>query len=213
MTKPNKSGLNPDVASYIRESERVFDSIDKERRALLEKIALYVHSRTSANRKARLTFICTHNSRRSHTAQIWAQTAATYYGVPNVLTFSGGTEATAFNPRAVEALRRAGFAVEKTSDDQNPIYSVRFAGTGSDMKAFSKVYNAEPNPEEGYCAVMTCSEADENCPVVPGADMRVAIPYEDPKNFDGTDQETAKYDERCRQISAEMLYLFKLTER
>ncbi|MCK4776283.1 MAG: protein-tyrosine-phosphatase, partial [Candidatus Krumholzibacteria bacterium] len=61
---------------------------------------------------------------------------------------------------------------------------------------------------EDFCAVMTCSQADKNCPVVVGASMRVAIPYDDPKAFDGTDQEAANYDERCRQISREMLYLF-----
>jgi hypothetical protein len=213
MNKSDNSVLVPEIADFVLESEKAYDGIAQERKALLEKIALYVRSRTSANKDARLTFICTHNSRRSQTAQIWAQTAAAYYGVPGVLAFSGGTEATAFEPRAVAALRRAGFTVEKTGDDRNPIYSVRFADTRPGITVFSKVYDTAPNPAGGYCAVMTCSQADSNCPVVPGAELRVALPYEDPKLFDGTDQETAKYDERCRQIGTEMLYLFKLVRQ
>jgi hypothetical protein len=34
------------------------------------------------------------------------------------------------------------------------------------------------------------------------------VNYDDPKDFDGTLQEEAKYDERTRQIAREMLYLF-----
>jgi protein-tyrosine phosphatase/arsenate reductase len=207
------SVLNPQVAAFVQESESNFDDIPEDRKAQLEKIALYVRKRIHEKRDVRLTFICTHNSRRSHMAQVWAEAAAAYYGVQNVSTFSGGTEATAFNPRAVAALQRAGFAIDKTDAGQNPVYEVRFGENAPVVKAYSKVYHAEPNPSEDFCAVMTCSQADENCPVVVGASMRVAIPYDDPKDFDDTDQEAGQYDERCRQISCEMLYLFRLAGR
>ena len=45
-------------------------------------------------------------------AAIWARVAAYRAGFTEVETYSGGTEITAFNPRAVAALRRAGFRVE-----------------------------------------------------------------------------------------------------
>lgn len=210
MASRNQSLLYPDLVSYVRESEKTFGTIPGERKKLLADIADYIRNRADTNRPARLTFICTHNSRRSHMSQVWAQTAAARYGVKNVLTYSGGTEATAFNPRAVAALQRAGFAIEKVNDDENPAYEVRFGVNAPVMSVFSKVYDAEPNPTSDYCAVMTCSHADKNCPVVRGASKRVSIPYDDPKEFDGSDQESAKYDERCRQISGEMLYLFSL---
>jgi len=213
MKTPKHSGLNPNPTSYIQESASGFGNIPDERRAQLKKIALYVQSRTGVGQEARLTFICTHNSRRSHMAQIWAQTAAAHYRVPNVATFSGGTAATAFNPRAVAALQRAGLSVTKTRDGDNPVYEVRIAENAPVMKAFSKVYSEEPNPAKDYCAVMTCSQADKNCPIVEGASMRVSIPYEDPKSSDGTDVEVEHYDERCRQICTEMLYAFSLIER
>lgn len=157
----------------------------------------------------------THNSRRSHLAQIWAQAAALHYRVPGVEVYSGGTEATAFNPRAVAALRRAGFDIQASADGNgsNPRYLVRFGGRSEPLECFSKIYSQPPNPQADFCAVMTCSEADRNCPLVAGATVRIALPYDDPKAFDGNPQESAAYDERCRQIAREMLYVFSQASR
>jgi arsenate reductase (thioredoxin) len=69
-------------------------------------------------------------------------------------------------------------------------------------------YDADGNPTENFAAIMTCSQADKNCPFIPGASLRIAIPYDDPKDFDGTPQEEAKYDERTRQIAREIFYAF-----
>ena len=187
-----------------------FCEIPAERRTALESISRFVSDRVDSRAPARLTFICTHNSRRSHMSQIWAQTAAHYFSVPGVETFSGGTEATAFNPRAVAALQRAGFLIDCFTDGANPIYEVSYEPGMEPMQAFSKVYGEPPNPESGFAAVMTCSAADATCPIVFGADERIAIPFEDPKAFDGTELEAAAYDERCRQIAREMLYVFSV---
>ena len=55
---------------------------------------------------------------------------------------------------------------------------------------------------------MTCSHADENCPVVTGMEKRISLPYNDPKDFDGTPQEAEKYSERVIEIGTEILYAF-----
>lgn len=198
----------PPLQSYVARRTAEFDQIPSERKEQLGTLAAYVSERVAAGKPVRLTFICTHNSRRSHLSQIWAATAAAHYGVPRVETFSGGTEATAFNPRAVAAVQRAGFRVEKADDGTNPRYGVKFATSVEPMICFSKVYSMAPNPQQEFCAVMTCSQADENCPLVNGCDLRMAIPYVDPKVADGTPEEADRYDERCRQIAREMLYLF-----
>lgn len=187
-----------------------FSQIDDDRKAALKRLALFVKSKVEAGEKAELIFICTHNSRRSHISQIWAQTAAAYYNIPNVFAYSGGTEATAFNPRAVKAMEDAGFKIIKTVDGVNPHYEVRFSNDGLVIQAFSKKYDSKENPGEGFGAVMTCSHADDNCPFVAGAEARVATPYDDPKNFDGTEQEAAKYAERVHQIGRDILYTFSL---
>ena len=155
-----------------------------------------------------LNFICTHNSRRSHLSQIWAQAAAYYYSVPEVFCFSGGTEATAFNPRAVRAMQQAGFTIVIADDGTNPVYDVKYTSELPGIKAFSKKYDDPFNHNKDFAAVMTCSHADENCPVVLGAIARIPLRYEDPKNFDDTPQEAAKYTERVRQIGREILYAF-----
>jgi hypothetical protein len=203
-----RESLNPKVASYIEGAIREFDQIPADRKKALEKIVLYVQSRIAAGHEAKLTFICTHNSRRSLLAQVWAQTAACYYGIPSINAYSGGIETTACNPRTVAALARAGFEIKKTGEGKNPVYEITYCRPREPLKAFSKIYSDSPNPTSDFCAVMTCDHADKSCPIVKGCSHRVALVYEDPKKFDGTPQETAAYDDRCRQICREMLYLF-----
>lgn len=167
----------------------------------------YVAARTGRGETARLIFICTHNARRSQMAQIWAQTAARFFGLRGVAAYSGGTEVSAFDPRALDSLVRAGFRIDRGAPADNPVYTV-YAGNGpAPVRAFSKAYLDPSNPQDGFCAVLTCSSADRECPVIPSADRRVLVPYEDPKSTDGTDRETEVYDDRCREICREMVWL------
>lgn len=203
------AALHDDLRAYVGTLVDQFDTIPEERRRELRKLALFIETKRSSGEPAKLIFICTHNSRRSHMGQLWSATAAAWYGVDGVGTFSGGTEATAFNPRAVAALERAGLEIEKPEGaGENPRYRVTYGPDGPVMEAFSKVYDDESNPQEGFAAVMTCAEADKNCPVVRGAALRVALPYVDPKEADDTPQEAERYDERARQIATEVFYLF-----
>ncbi len=201
------------LQSYVEEALTQFDQLPEQRKEILIALAEYVDFAMRNEREPNLLFICTHNSRRSHLGQIWARTAAVWYGFPQICTFSGGTEATAFNPRAVAALERAGFEFEKPGKGTNPQYAVRFDTAFDPIVAFSKVFDQPPNPTSDFCAVMTCSQAAEACPVVPGASVRINLPYDDPKDFDGTPQETFAYDERCRQICIEMFYALSLVGR
>jgi len=41
-----------------------------------------------------------------------------------------------------------------------------------------------------------------------GADVRISIPFEDPKLFDGTPQQDDKYLQRSLQIATELKYVF-----
>jgi arsenate reductase (thioredoxin) len=193
--------------TYIAARIGEFNKIPAERQKVLAKVTAYLQAQYDSNEVARLTFICTHNSRRSQMCQVWAAVAASHYKIPKVETFSGGTEATAFNPRAIAALERAGVTIKRHSGtEKNPKYVVSIGANS--VICFSKVYNEAPNPEQGFTAVMTCSEADKKCPTVAGAKERIALPYEDPKVSDGTATESSTYDERCAQIAREMLVVF-----
>ena len=199
--------LHPKLASYVQDLLPEMASVPDERKERLKKLASFIRSKVGSDEPANLVFICTHNSRRSHMGQLWAATAAAYYGVNGVRTYSGGTESTAFNPRAVAAMRRAGFEIEGGGGN-NPHYMATYAADGPEQECFSKKYDDDFNPSENFAAVMTCSQADQSCPIVRGASLRVAIPYDDPKASDGTSEETATYDERSQQIATEMFYLF-----
>ncbi len=210
-SKPVSNKLYPVLLAYLVARESETGRIPAERKVELAKVADYVREKLMNEQPARLTFICTHNSRRSHLSQIWAQVAAEYYHLRGVETFSGGTEATAFNPRAVAALQRCGLKIVPVdSNSSNPRYQVTASESSPPQVCFSKVYSAPPNPVQGYCAVMTCSQADDACPVVMGCDLRMPIRYEDPKIADDTPHETQCYDERAAQICTEMLYMMSL---
>lgn len=207
------AALNPALETYVEARIAEFDQIPEARRAELAELTSFVRAEIDAGEPVNLTFICTHNSRRSHMAQLWATAAATWYDLPGVRTYSGGTESTAFNPRAVAALRRAGFEPMRTTDDANPIYHVRYSPNLPPMTCFSKVFSNAPNPDKDFAAVMVCSDADANCPAVLGVKQRIAITYIDPKVSDGTPREAQTYDERCAQIAREMLYaMSRVTE-
>lgn len=197
--------LFPDIENYIKALPRE-TSLTAQRQGILRQISAYIHKKHMEDKVAELVFICTHNSRRSHLTQIWAAIAAHYHGLENMLTFSGGTEATAFNMSAIEALERAGCEVDKPGG-KNPVYLVRFSDNHKGLQAFSKKYDDKYNPQRGFCAVMTCSEADEACPVVLGMDKRVSLTYVDPKEADGQPNESKVYDERCAQIAMEMFWM------
>jgi arsenate reductase (thioredoxin) len=185
-----------------------FNQIPEERKKIISQLTEYVSARAKADKPILLNFICTHNSRRSHISQIWAQAAAHFYNVRNVKAFSGGTEATAFNPRAVAAMKKAGFEIETKKDAQNPLYEVSFSSDATPLTVFSKKYDDPFNPHTDFAAIMTCSHADENCPLVLGASARIALTYNDPKDFDGTPQESEKYTERVLEIGREILFAF-----
>lgn len=200
--------LTPELKTYIAGVLAELDLIPADRGQKLGELASFVGRQSRTGQPAKLIFICTHNSRRSHMAQIWAQTAVHYYGITGVETFSGGTEATDFNPRAVAALRRAGFLIEGSGEGDNPVYRVSFGEGAVPMECFSKVFDTSPNPRQGFVAVMACSSADKECPLVLGAMARISIPFDDPKEFDGTAEEQLRYDQRCSQIAREMLWVF-----
>lgn len=186
-----------------------FAEINNERKIVLDQLSAHITEKLKQNREINLLYVCTHNSRRSHMGQVWAKTAAAFYGL-EVNTFSAGTEVTAFNPHAVNALVRAGFRIEK-SGETNPVYKVFYSDSGY-SECFSKKIEHETLPKQNFIAVMTCEHADENCPFIPGADARITVTYHDPKAYDNTVMKNEKYTERSNQVAMECLYVFSIVK-
>jgi arsenate reductase len=201
-----KSAMIPTLSTTI--DQVISQDIPDERKQVLDPLITYIQEKLDQQADVNLNFICTHNSRRSQFSQIWAQTAADYYGIP-VKSFSGGVEVTAFNERAVASIKRSGFKVT-SEGDTNPVYTVFHSDNNEGISLFSKLFDDPVNQSDHFAAVMTCSHADENCPFIPGAEKRIPVLYEDPKAFDGTPEEANKYDERSIQIAAEMFYVFSM---
>jgi len=202
----NHNILFPEIQSLVHSFD--FASLSKDRKEILQPLIDFVQLKSDQQQEIRLNLICTHNSRRSHLAQVWAQTAAYYYGIQNVFCYSGGTEATALYPKVAETLAQSGFKIMKLSENNNPVYAIKFAGNQAPIIGFSKTYDDNFNPENEFAAIMTCSQADGGCPFIAGAEKRIAVTYDDPKAFDNTEQQSEKYNERSVQIATEMFYVF-----
>ncbi len=183
-------------------------SISEERKAVLRPLADFVRERVSNRQKINISFICTHNSRRSHLAQVWAQAASFYFNVPDVCCYSGGTEETSLFPKVAATLADQGFVLFRIAEGNNPVYAIKYSANAAPVIGFSKKFNNPFNPVSGFAAVLTCSQADEGCPFIAGAGKRIPITYEDPKVSDHSPEQTEVYAERSLEIATEMCYVF-----
>ena len=184
------------------------DSISLLRKDSVQSLINYIKHKADYDKPIQLNFICTHNSRRSHLSQVWAQVLALYFDINHVYCYSGGTETTALYPATAKALESSGFKIESQAQGINPLYRIKYAENQAAIMGFSKTYEHDSNPKAGFAAILTCSQADQGCPFIPGAEVRISMPFEDPKAFDNTPLKTIKYLERSLQIATELKYIF-----
>lgn len=182
--------------------------ISEDRKQMLHQLVDYIQKKLDNSEAINLNFICTHNSRRSHLSQIWAQTLASFFKIKNVYCYSGGTEATAMFPMIAKTLTNQGFQIKNLSEGKNPVYSIKFSDNDHPVICFSKTFDNDFNPKSNFAAIMTCSHADENCPIVLGCEKRIPMTFEDPKAFDESPLQAEKYLERSIQIATELKYVF-----
>ncbi|MGG5902191.1 protein-tyrosine-phosphatase [Sphingobacterium daejeonense] len=200
--------LNKTVAKDLN-----FESILEERKISLQPLVDYIQQKTDSGQEININFICTHNSRRSHLSQVWAQTASSYFNILNVHCYSGGTEETALFPKVAETLTNQGFCIIKIADNNNPVYAIKHSDNALPIIGFSKKYDSPFNPVSAFAAIMTCSQADSGCPFIVGAEKRISITYEDPKISDDTPEQLKVYAQRSLQIATEMFYVFSKINR
>lgn len=201
-----KAQLYSTLKEYLKKINT--NSISNDRKEVLQPLVEYIQNKVELNKQIRINFICTHNSRRSHLSQIWAQTAASFYQINNVFCYSGGTEATALFPMVAKTLANSGFNVLTVMNGDNPVYAIKYAPNEHPIIGFSKRYDDAFNPESEFAAIMTCSQADGGCPFIAGAEKRIPITFDDPKEFDNTPLQEEKYQERSLQIATEMFFIF-----
>lgn len=192
---------------------RSTENINEERKAILQPLIDFVQQKLNDKQEININFICTHNSRRSHLSQVWAQVAAAYFNIPNVHCYSGGTEETALFPKVAETLTNHGFSIFKIAQTNNPVYAIMYSDNALPVISFSKKYDSPFNPVSAFAAIMTCSQADGGCPFIAGAEKRIPITFEDPKISDGKNEQSKIYTERSLQIAADMFYVFSMINK
>jgi arsenate reductase (thioredoxin) len=198
--------LYPEILATIQSFSA--NAISEERKAVLLPLRAYIQEKRNARVSISVNFICTHNSRRSHLSQVWAQAMATYFTIPNVYCYSGGTEATAMFPKVAETLQKQGFMIETIGQGSNPVYAVKYSELAMSAICFSKKYDHPFNPKTAFAAILTCNSADEACPIVAGAEARFPIKFNDPKASDNTPEMDATYAARSLEIGQELWWVF-----
>lgn len=193
----------------LRQQLTEIPKIPQERRSLLMQMGQHLAEELSTQGSCDLVFICTHNSRRSILAQVWAQVWTEYYALPSVHTFSGGTTVTAPAQPVLDCLQNQGMDVFRLGEEQEAFYALKSGPDAMPQLLFSKEYAHPFNPQNRFIAVMTCAHAEAHCPFIPQAAQRLSLPYDDPKAYDGHAEEAARYQETSLLIARELGLVFQ----
>lgn len=203
--------LYPQLQAFCANSIKAFHLIPNDRKIALIQLSNYILKQLQKGEPIHLVTICTHNSRRSHFAQIWAMVFADYFQLKNIRTYSGGTETTALNPRVAKTLIKSGFKIMvEHAQSSNPHYLLYWKeNQEKPYIAFSKRYQDSPNPTKNFVALMVCDSASEACPIVFGSNFKLSHTYQDPKVSDNTQEETKTYIATNQLIAREMAFMLQ----
>lgn len=115
--------------------------------------------------KAKVLFVCSHNSARSQMAEAFFNNISG----DNFIAESAGLEPGNLNPVVVEAMKEVGIDISNnTTKDVFDFYK--------QGRLFSYV-------------VTVCDKAGEKCPIFPGKTTRINWSFDDPSSFTGTYEE------------------------
>ena len=135
-----------------------------------------------------------------------------YFKLDFIKPYSGGTEIETVNLNVINSLINSGLKIEKTHKGK-AIYLLKSFKKDKGINLYSKVYNSKLNPSKHFIAIMTCSDADQMCPVIKGAEKKVSLPYSDPRVSDNTGLKKEVYNQTCSIIAKEMFYLMKQVKK
>lgn len=189
----------------IKALEAEVEGTSLHRKRVLDQIITYIRKQQSNNQSVQLMFVCTHNSRRSQFGQIWTAILSAHYGL-NLLAFSGGTEVTKTHATVLDVFKQLQVPILSEDETTNQKHLIHI--DNKTITVFSKLYNHPHNPKSNFAALMTCSEAAENCPYIQGCDLRIPLSYDDPKIFDGTNEELNAYQKTSDEVARELVYVF-----
>jgi thioredoxin type arsenate reductase len=137
---------------------------------------------TNGNKRARVLFLCTHNSARSQMAEGILRAK----GGDKVEVHSAGTEATRVNPFAIKAMDKLGIDIRQH--------------TSKTMDQFLK--------QKFDYVITVCDRAKDSCPVFPGAPENIHWSFPDPSEVEGSDEKKlAAFQDVATGLSQRINYL------
>jgi arsenate reductase len=133
----------------------------------------------SNSKKIRVLFLCTHNSARSQIAEgLLREMGANEFEV-----YSAGTEATLVRPLAIKSMAEIGIDISQQR---------------------SKVLTEYLQQPFDY-VITVCDQANESCPIFPGASHRLHWSFPDPSKATGSEeQQLAVYRQVSDAIAAQI---------
>jgi len=134
--------------------------------------------------KKKVLFICTHNSARSQMAEGFLR----HLAGDDFEVHSAGTEASVVRPLAIEVMSEIGVDI-----------------SGQSSKTLQH-YLDEP----WDFVITVCDDANESCPVFPGASERMHWSFEDPSKATGTEEERRVVFRRVRDQVIQRVRIFAL---
>jgi arsenate reductase len=138
-----------------------------------------VAAAAEAGERARVLFLCTHNSARSQMAEGLLR----HLAGDRFEAHSAGTEATRVRPLAIRAMDEVGVDI-----------------SGQESKTLERYL------EEPFDYVITvCDDANEACPYFPGARNRLHWSLEDPSRAEGSEDERLAMFRRVRDEIGERI--------
>lgn len=190
--------------AFIKKMNELDLAVAENRKIKLDQIVNAIATDLKKKNKAIVKFICTHNSRRSQLAEFMLDVLAREKKL-RIVALSAGTVATAFEPRMVKAIMAEGFELLEYGQKPNPLYIYRIEI--DDLYYYSKKYDDKLLDAGESTIVTVCSEAETDCPVIPGTGQRIHLPYDDPKAHDNTAKEAEAYESKVMEIGLEMNYV------
>lgn len=205
--------LYPILNEYVRDFPKEFRKIPEDRRYRLNEIVYFLEEQHEDNNPWQLLFISTNQASVSQMAQVWAKTAAYYFGFTNLESYSGGLRPGIISVNMINTLEKAGFIVYKTSVDNIDVYRIKYSYNLEPIVSFPKKIDHVRNPNHDFMAVFVEENADINVQNIKGTYNRLLLKYEDPVGYDGSEQENMMYEEICKKVATEMFYVFSLLRK
>ncbi len=198
--------MKSSIRNYCDKRISEFDLIPESRKKVLLQLSAYL--RYKETDPIDLLFVCADNSSVSIFSQVWAKVAGNFYGYPNVETHSAGIRQSNLAANIVYTLSSLGFDLFVVGDEENSKHYFVFDQRKNTCICRSKTLYHYSLPTKEFGVISNHIEADKIIENLKGAELRLLMPYTDPKFSDVSPIAQQEYHNCSNEIAREMLFAF-----